>query len=375
MIVYAGLLAAVWSSTPVTVTVCGVSQSAAVNVRLDGRTVASPGWLLATATVTVPAVAPARRTVNESVIIAPPSRVVTAVFDRVRAAAAVSSFSMVSSAPVTAPTPCVFSAVPVTVTTWSRWTMLLSTALMVAERSVVVAASVLRVSPASMVSVVRFRLVPAGAVSVTVVASLDGWLSAAVTVVCVSLAVPLDSLIEEAASASVTVGASSSSVMVSVLPRSADCLAQVIRTGTSRSGASTLLGTAVMVTDCSAAAAASALSVSPASTVSVFAAGTVYTPDTAFTSQEIAAGDARTSWIDTALVPPFSAIVRGDSCTLTSGTSLSVSVPVTVALGRASYLASSLLGSSVIVNGWLPSSTPSSVLLSSTFCGSFHANT
>ncbi len=52
------------SSTPVTVTVCGVIQSAAVNVRLAGDTAPSAGLLDTSGTVTSPVGCEFRTTVN-----------------------------------------------------------------------------------------------------------------------------------------------------------------------------------------------------------------------------------------------------------------------------------------------------------------------
>ena len=81
---------------------------------------------------------------------------------------------------------------------------------------IVTVSELFAVSPAAIVMVASEPTVyaPDTAVTVTVVAALEAWFSVADTVVLVSLAVELDSLIVAAATASVTVGAASSSVIV-----------------------------------------------------------------------------------------------------------------------------------------------------------------
>ena len=82
-----------------------------------------------------------------------------------------SSSVNVTDTEATAPTPWLFCAEPVTVAVASGASWLLSAAVSVADCSAVVSASELEVSPASIVSVVRFSAAPdAGCVSVTVVA-------------------------------------------------------------------------------------------------------------------------------------------------------------------------------------------------------------
>ena len=110
--------------------------------------------------------------------------------------------------------PCVFAAVPETVTLLSASSMVLSTA-------VTVTVPLLLVAPAA---IVNFALplsekspatapVPAAADTVIVVSSLEGWSSEAVTVV--EFVAPLSGMLVRE-SARVTVGASSSSVIVPV---------------------------------------------------------------------------------------------------------------------------------------------------------------
>ena len=129
-------------------------------------------------------------------------------------AGAASSSVSVTAAPVTDSMPLagtLLLAVPVTVTGRFGSSRVLFVAVSVAERSVAVPASELEVSPASMVSVVRFSVVPVGADSVIVVAAPEARFSVAVIV-----AVPPFSEIDAADDASVTVGAASSSVLRTV---------------------------------------------------------------------------------------------------------------------------------------------------------------
>ena len=70
------------AATPVTVTVCSVSQLLDVKVSADGDTVAVPAAPLATATRTVPPGSLFSRTAYA--LVPPPARTVTAVFDTAR---------------------------------------------------------------------------------------------------------------------------------------------------------------------------------------------------------------------------------------------------------------------------------------------------
>ena len=182
--------------------------------------------------------------------------------------------------------------------------------------------------------------VPGAADTVTSVAALDGWESVAVTTACV--VVPL-SPIAEGDNDNVTVGASSSSAMVSVTaagfdtPLSPDATAETV---TDLSGPSVASSFAVTVTT-------PALAVDPAAIVSVFALDSVKSPSAAFvpaaadTVSVTALLDARFSTAVTALAlpAPLSSIVSGfdgsgsDSDSVTVGvSSSSVSVrlaPVT----------------------------------------------
>ena len=133
---------------PVTVTVCAMFQFMAVNVRVAGFAVASPGSLLPTATVTAAVGWVASATVNVSM---PPASVVSVdppVSTTVRPAVSLSV--MVSAAPTvepTVPVPLLIAPEPDTSPSQSAASMLLSTAVMV---TVSVAFSV---SPAAIVMV------------------------------------------------------------------------------------------------------------------------------------------------------------------------------------------------------------------------------
>ena len=162
--------------------------------------------------------------------------------------------------------------------------------------AVIVTVPVLDVSPASIVSSLPLSVkspgpagVTAAAETVTVVGSLEGRSSVAVTVVlCSSVpVVPLssDSSMAAGVSTRVTVGAGSSSVIVSVTPAGSVAprsFAAVAANVTSLAGASVALSTAVSVTEPS-------LAVSPAGIVS--APLTVNAPSTGATVTVVASDE------------------------------------------------------------------------------------
>ena len=239
---------------------------------------------------------------------------------------------MVSAAPAKAPTPWLFSTVPVTVTDRSS---ALSTPSSTAV--IVTLSAAFAVSPAAIVMAASDPTVyaPSTAVTVTVVAALDARVNVAVTVV-----VPPSSEMALSATVSTTPGAPSSSSIVSVTsagtatPLSPPTVADTV---TSLSGASTALSTAVTVT-------APVLVVAPAAMVSVFvldrlkSVAAAFVPAVAATVSVTVLLDARFSVAvtvaDPGFVPSCSAMAAGLSTSVTVGApSSSVSVrptPVTV---------------------------------------------
>ena len=238
----------------------------------------------------------------------------------------------VSAAPAKAPTPWLFSTVPVTVTDRSS---ALSTPSSTAV--IVTLSAAFAVAPAGIVMAASVPTVyaPSTAVTVTVVSALDAWVNVAVNVV-----VPPSSEIARSATISITPGAASSSRIVSVTsagdatPLSPPTVADTV---TSLSGASTVLSTAVTVT-------APVLVVAPAAMVSVFvldrlkSVSAAFVPAVAATVSVTAALDARfnvaVTVLDPGFVPSCSAMVAGPSASVTVGApSSSVMVrlaPVTV---------------------------------------------
>ena len=103
-------MSAATSSTPATVTVCALSQSPAVNVRVSWApgvpasvsTVPSAGSVLATSSTTAPNGSLARRTVNVAV---PPASVVTSPADGDATTPASSSSTLVSDTSSVSPAP------------------------------------------------------------------------------------------------------------------------------------------------------------------------------------------------------------------------------------------------------------------------------
>ena len=205
--------------------------------------------------------------------------------------------------------------------------------------AVIVTVPVLEVLPAAIVSSLFVDIVKSPATAgltalaetVTVTAALDAPDSVAVTVLD-----PPFSEIEDGVSTSVTVGAPSSSVMVSVWFEGSDTSPLAVPdTVTSLFGASTLLFTAVIVT-------VPVLEVLPAAIVSVLFVDIVKSPATAGltalaeTVTVMAALEAPDSVAVTVLDPPFSEIEDGVSTSVTTG--FSSSMVGTLSTGSSSSL-------------------------------------
>ena len=194
-----------------------------------------------------------------------------------------------------------------------------------------VALSVLVVSPAAITICAPEATVyiPETAVTVTVVAALDGWESAADTVVS-----PPFSAIDAADSDSATPGAASSSARVSVTSSGSDAPSPpstVAETVTSLSGASVSSSDAVMVTT-------PVLAVLPAAIVSFVpvCVKSVPAPGDAETVTVVPWLAALSSVAVTVATPPSSEIEPSDSASVTTGLSSSSTVTVT-ATGRCAW--------------------------------------
>ena len=191
-------------STAVMVTVsASVVALAAITISASASTVYSPDTPTTVTVVAALEVVPPLSVAFTSAV--PPfSGIEASSSDSVTVGGSSSSVSSTGTG-TTRPTPMSFSATPVTDTAAFGASTLLSVAVSVADCSVAVDESELEVSPASMVSVRRFSVVPDGAVSTIVVSSVDAALRLAVMVL-----VPPFSEIDDADAASVTVGTSSS---------------------------------------------------------------------------------------------------------------------------------------------------------------------
>ena len=253
--VYAVSLTAVTRTRPVLAVVPGAISRRMLALWTKSAAVAGDTAVAVTVTVVGASEARSRRAVTVAAVRVPLSAMVAGVSTSV-ARGAVSFSVRVSVTFAGASTPRPPAAVAPTVTDLSAAWTVLSTAAMVTV-------PVLAVAPAAIVSVAPVNVkspaaapVPGAAVTVRVVASLDGWLRPAVTVV-----LPPFSAIVAGVNVSVAVGVGSSSVMVRLAPVTAPMawalLADAV-TVTARSGASTVLFSATMP------AVSAAFSVAPA---------------------------------------------------------------------------------------------------------------
>ncbi len=289
------------------------------------KSAATAGDTAVADTVTVVATLDGWLSVAVTVLLTPFSATDTC--DRCSVTVGAASLSLIDSVTLEgAVTPWLLTADADTVTVLCGASTLLSTAVIVTD-------PVLSVAPAAIVKAVPFSVKSAAtagdtavADTVTVVATLDGWLSVAVTVL-----LPLFSVIESGVRISVTAGATSSSMIVNAALDGFSMpwlLTTTADTVTVLSGASTLLSAAVIVTD-PVLSVAFAAKLRVVFELSVKSSAAALAPGAADTVTVNGALDAELTVAVTVLLPPFSEIESGVRISVTvGGVTLATSEPL-----------------------------------------------